>query len=319
MAILLHALVAAGYLGLGVLAWRDALVGTLGGPRRDGAIGVAERIAIVLLWAAHAWLIRDAAFMNGALRFGFALALSATMWLAVAVFWFESFTFGIASLRLAILPLAALCVLAPLAFPGSVELGRMASADGLHDGQVGRVSPWLPAHLAVALSAYGLLTIAALHALFMAALDRWLHRSGTQSATEAGELRTAQDAMETRENSSVDRRERVARAVLGPLPPLMAMERILFRLIGIGFALLTLTVLTGIVFSEALFGQPMKLDHKTVFTLCAWLIFALLLVGRAVRGWRGRVALSWTLTGFAMLFLAYAGSRFVLEVILHRV
>lgn len=316
MSILLHALVAAGYLGLAVVAWRGALVETRDAPRHSGALSFAERGAILVLWAAHAWLIRDAAFSHGALRFGFALALSATMWFAVAVFWFESFTFGLAGLRLVILPLAALCVLAPLAFPGSVELGRMASADGLHDGHV---SPWLPAHLAVALSAYGVLTIAALHALFMAALDRWLHRSGTPSVTDGGESRVGEGTMEARKDESAGWRERVARAVLGPLPPLMAIERILFRLIGIGFGLLTLTVLTGVVFSEALFGQPIKLDHKTVFTLFAWLIFALLLVGRAVRGWRGRTALSWTLTGFAMLFLAYAGSRFVLEVILHRV
>ena len=316
MSILLHAIVAAGYLGLGVRAWRGALGGTQDAVRGDGAIGIAERSAILLLWTAHAWLIRDAAFSNGALRFGFALALSATMWLTVAVFWLESFTFGLAGLRLAILPLAAVCVLAPLAFPGSVELGRMASAVGLHDGGV---SPWLPAHLVVALCAYGFLTIAALHALFMAALDRWLHRSGTRFVPEAGESRAAHAVMDARGEEPAGRSERVARAVLGPLPPLMAMERILFRLIGIGFALLTLTVVTGVVFSEALFGQPMKFDHKTVFTLCAWVIFAALLVGRIVRGWRGRIALSWTLSGFAMLFLAYAGSRFVLEVILHRV
>ena len=90
-------------------------------------------------------------------------------------------------------------------------------------------------------------------------------------------------------------------------------------LIGLGFALLTLTVLSGVFFSDALFGQPLRLDHKTVFTLIAWVTFGALLVGRVTRGWRGRVALSWTLSGFAMLILAYAGSRFVLEVILHRV
>jgi ABC-type uncharacterized transport system permease subunit len=107
--------------------------------------------------------------------------------------------------------------------------------------------------------------------------------------------------------------------MLGPLPPLLTMERILFRLIAAGFALLTLTVLSGVVFSEALFGKPIRFDHKTIFTLVAWATFGGLLVGRAVRGWRGRLALSWTLGGFAMLFLAYAGSRFVLEVILRRV
>jgi ABC-type uncharacterized transport system permease subunit len=107
--------------------------------------------------------------------------------------------------------------------------------------------------------------------------------------------------------------------MLASLPPLMTMERILFRMIGLGFVLLTLTVASGALFSESLFGQPLRADQKTIFTLIAWVVFGALLVGRLARGWRGRLALSWTLSGFAMLLIAYAGSRFVLEVILHRV
>jgi ABC-type uncharacterized transport system permease subunit len=186
----------------------------------------------------------------------------------------------------------------PLFFPGSFALGRLSGADGAG------FSPWLPVHLIVALAAYGLLTIAALYAVFMAALDRWLRRTRADAWSVSAEGEGRAD---------------IERSVLGGLPPLLTMERILFRLIGIGFVLLTLTVLSGVVFSEALFGQPMRFDHKTVFTLIAWITFGALLVGRVTRGWRGRLALSWTLSGFAMLFLAYAGSRFVLEVILHRV
>ena len=316
MSILLHAFVAAGYFGLAALAWRTTLFAVRRTEQNstreknsdNGRLGNGERVAILVLWILHAWLIRDAAYSGGLMRFGFALALSATMWLAVALFWFESFIFDLASMRLAILPLAAVAALLPLVFPGSAELGRMAGAD---DATGGPISPWLPLHLAVALAAYGVLTIAALHALFMAALDRWLHRSGAPSWSGDNSVDTPTERPR--------RRERIERRVLGSLPPLLTMERILFRLIGTGFALLSLTVLTGIVFSEALLGQPPKLDHKTVFTLFAWLIFGLLLIGRVARGWRGRVALSWTLSGFAMLFLAYAGSRFVLEVILHRV
>jgi ABC-type uncharacterized transport system permease subunit len=96
------------------------------------------------------------------------------------------------------------------------------------------------------------------------------------------------------------------------------MEKLLFRMIGFGFVLLTLTVLSGVVFSEELFGQPMRWDHKTVFTLLSWMLFGLLLAGRRFRGWRGKTALSFTLSGFATLLLAYVGSRFVLEVLLHR-
>jgi ABC-type uncharacterized transport system permease subunit len=96
------------------------------------------------------------------------------------------------------------------------------------------------------------------------------------------------------------------------------MEKLLFRLIGFGFVLLSLTVLSGIVFSEQLFGRALRWDHKSVFTLLSWALFALLLAGRHWRGWRGKTALSFTLAGFATLLLAYVGSRFVLEVVLHK-
>jgi ABC-type uncharacterized transport system permease subunit len=102
------------------------------------------------------------------------------------------------------------------------------------------------------------------------------------------------------------------------LPPLLTLETLLFRLIGAAFVFLTLTLITGIAFSETLFGRALRADHKTVFAVLSWLIFAWLLAGRWRYGWRGRTALRWTLSGFVMLLLAYVGSRFVLEVLLQR-
>jgi ABC-type uncharacterized transport system permease subunit len=104
--------------------------------------------------------------------------------------------------------------------------------------------------------------------------------------------------------------------VFSSLPPLLTLERLLFRVIGAAFFFLTLTLLTGFVFSETLFGRALRFDHKTVFAILSWATFGLLLGGRALYGWRGRTALRWTLTGFVMLLLAYVGSRFVLEVLL---
>ncbi|HEX3846970.1 MAG TPA: cytochrome c biogenesis protein CcsA, partial [Steroidobacteraceae bacterium] len=95
------------------------------------------------------------------------------------------------------------------------------------------------------------------------------------------------------------------------LPPLDALERAMFRLIGIGFSLLTLALFTGFVFVTNLFTQ--HLIHKTVLSLVAWTIFGALLVGRMRFGWRGRSAVGWTLSGFGFLALAYFGSKFVLE------
>ena len=97
------------------------------------------------------------------------------------------------------------------------------------------------------------------------------------------------------------------------------MESVLFRMIGSAFLLLTVTLISGLLFSEQIFGKALVFDHKTVFAFASWMIFAALLVGRHRYGWRGRIALRWTLAGFLLLILAYIGSRFVSEVVLGRV
>ncbi len=140
-------------------------------------------------------------------------------------------------------------------------------------------------HLLISMLAFSLLTIASLQAFMMALLERRLH---------AGTLPPS----------------------LRALPPLLSMESLLFQIILAGFVLLTLTLGSGMVFSEELFGRPLRFTHKVVFGILAWLIFAALLGGRRIYGWRGRIALRWTLAGFMALVLAYIGSKFVLEVML---
>lgn len=147
--------------------------------------------------------------------------------------------------------------------------------------------PLFVAHLIIAMLAYSLLTFAALHALLMTAAERKLHQKSSWLK-------------------------------FPDFPPLMMMETLLFRIITLGFSLLTLTLLSGMMFSELLFDQPFQFNHKNVFTILSWLIFGGLLFGRYRYGWRGRTAVRLTLSGFALLLLAYAGSKFVLEVLLHR-
>ena len=116
----------------------------------------------------------------------------------------------------------------------------------------------------------------------------------------------------------LDRRLRTRRIARLPsvLPPLDALERVMFRLIGAGFVLLTLSLFTGFVFVTNLFTQ--HLIHKTVLSLIAWTIFGVLLIGRIRFGSRGRSAVGWTLSGFGVLALAYFGAKFVLEDFLGR-
>jgi ABC-type uncharacterized transport system permease subunit len=272
-AILLHVLAAALYAGLALHFWRSRWRGPALDQPVAGIVGW-ERGWLLAPLVLHGITLAQELFPGNTMRFGFAVALSLILWLAIALYWIESFYARMEGLQMLGLPLAAVCVLLPAALPGQHLL---ANAD----------SPAFRAHFLMAMLAYSLFTLAALHAVLMAVAEKRLHR-GRLTPLFAG------------------------------LPPLLTMEALLFRLIHVAFALLTLTLISGVAFSETLFGKALPFNHKTVFAILSWLIFAALLTGRHLRGWRGRIALRWTLAGFGALLLAYVGSRFVLEVILGR-
>ena len=144
------------------------------------------------------------------------------------------------------------------------------------------LSAGLEIHIITSIIAYSLLSLAALQAILLYVQDSHLHNKHP-----AGFVRA--------------------------LPPLQTMEQLLFRLIGIGFIILCISLGTGLLYIDDLMSQ-----HKTVLSLGAWIFFAVLLFGRWKFGWRGRTAIRWTLTGFALLLLAYFGSKFVLELVLQR-
>lgn len=110
-------------------------------------------------------------------------------------------------------------------------------------------------------------------------------------------------------------RQHHALAILGNLPPLQTMERVLFEMIWVGVLLLTLAILSGAAFLDDLFAQ--QVVHHTVLSMLSWVVFVTLLWGHYRLGWRGRTAVRWTLSGFLLLMLAYFGSKLVLEVILN--
>ncbi|MFT4190081.1 MAG: cytochrome c biogenesis protein CcsA [Comamonas sp.] len=147
-------------------------------------------------------------------------------------------------------------------------------------------SPWLPLHWALGIASYGLFAAAVVHA--------WL----------------------------LQRAEQHMRHALQPADglPLLTLERLTFRFVQAGFVLLTATLAAGWLFGESLGSRwsYWKWEHKTVFSVLAWLAFATLLTGRRRFGWRGRTAVRVLYLGAALLLLAYVGSRFVLEVVLHK-
>ena len=147
-------------------------------------------------------------------------------------------------------------------------------------------SPWLPLHWALGIASYGLFGAAVVHAWMMGrAEDRIRQGADPESGM-----------------------------------PLLTLERLTFRFVEAGFALLTATLLVVLAYGETLYGPGMglRMDHKSVFTVLSWLTFAALLLGRLRYGWRGRRAVRVLYAGAGLLFLAYVGSRFVMEVVLGR-
>jgi ABC-type uncharacterized transport system permease subunit len=233
-----------------------------------------ERLAIGGAIAIHGFALFDGLFGAGTMQFSFGYALSLMLWLAVFIYWLESFNSRMDGLQPLVLPLAALCAALPAVFP--------------HVRSIPHAGSWgFKLHFLTAMLAYSLFTLSALHAVFMGYAERKLHQHALTKS-------------------------------LASLPPLLTMEALLFRIIVIAFVLLTVALGSGVLFSEEIFGKALTLDHKTLFAFASWGIFAALLVGRHVYGWRGRTALRWTMAGFMALLLAYIGSRFVLEIVLGR-
>ncbi len=174
----------------------------------------------------------------------------------------------------------ALFPLAALALLGQVGLSQANGGATLAD-----TSPGLDLHVLVSVSAHAVLGLAALQGLVLGLQHRLLH----------------------------DHRPMPA---LRGLPALSVMEKLLFHMIAIGFALLTVALASGLIYLEDMFAQ--HLVHKTVLTIAAWVVFGVLLGGHYIAGWRGPTAVKLTVGAFVLLVLGYFGSKLVLELILSR-
>lgn len=262
------------YSALALYFWRTRWAITARSQLARAEWRTLEHIMVLAPLILHAALLYNSVFAGSGVHLGLGNAVSIIVWLTVFIYWLGNLFYNVEGLQAMVLPVAAVCAFLPAVFPAARALPNTELAV-------------FKLHLLISMLAYSLFTIASLHVLLMALLERRLHGANLPAA-------------------------------LQKLPPLLTMETLLFRIITAGFVLLTLTLASGIVYSEELFGKAMRFNHKTVFGILSWLIFAALLGGRQLYGWRGRVAVRWTLTGFLTLVLAYIGSKFVLEVILGR-
>ena len=230
------------------------------------------RLMLFSAWVLHGLTLADG-LRGDPPRFGFAPALSMTVWLVLTVYAIERRLFPQLQAHWALAGLGSAAVVLSMVFPGTSY--HMVA------------SPWLPLHWALGIASYGLFAAAVVHGWLMTRSERAIRQAAQNDAGI----------------------------------PLLTLERLTFRFVEAGFVLLSATLLVGWIFAEQLYGSGLawKWNHKTIFSVLAWLTFASLLIGRARLGWRGLKVVRMLYLGSGLLLLGYAGSRFVLEVILKRV
>jgi ABC-type uncharacterized transport system permease subunit len=239
------------------------------GERFAGAL----RACLLVGWLGHALaIVADTAGLGSdtqGARFGFAPALSMTMWLVLAVYGIESRFVPLPGPRRVLALLGVGVVVLAWLFPGEVRPHAL--------------SRWAPLHWVLGIASYGLFGAAVLHGAMLNRAERQMR---------------AREAMQSLASKGL---------------PLLRLESLTYRFVGAGFAVLSAALLLG-----AWFATPWRWDHKTVFSILGWIVFAALLAGRHAFGWRGPRATRWLYAGAALLLLAYVGSRFVFEALLHR-
>ncbi|PCJ30099.1 MAG: phosphohydrolase [Gammaproteobacteria bacterium] len=226
-------------------------------------------LIIILALIFHGSDIIFSIYTENGWNLGLLPTLSISAWLMALIAFILGLRFTTAHPGLVIYPLVAISLVLKQSVPSEVDSILM--------------SPALEWHVLLSLTAYSLLTLAALQAIILGIQEQQL-------------------------------RQHHIVGLIRKLPPLQSMESGLFQLLSAGFIFLSLGLFIGLLFIEDLFAQ--HLLHKTVLSLLAWTVFAMLLWGRRQYGWRSKIAVKWTLIGFSFLVLAYLGSKFILEFIL---
>ncbi len=264
-------------LGAGALALAlpsvVALACYVGAAMRSEHFSAALSQALLVGWIAHGLeIVIDIAGVGSGIagaRFGFAPALSLTLWLVLAVYQLESRLLPLPGARRALAACGVVVVVLAWIYPGQVHPQA--------------ASLWAPLHWLLGIASYGLFGAAVLHALLLSRAERQMRRAPLAGAAPAAGV------------------------------PLLRLERLTFRFVAAGFVVLSAVIVLGTVFAS-----PWRWEHKTVFSILSWIVFAGLLTGRRAFGWRGPKAARWLYAGAGLLLLAYVGSRFVLEVLLQR-
>lgn len=231
-------------------------------------------LVAILASAAHLFYAAKLSHLSLAFNFGLSSMVALISAMLVLIYLLGCLSMPIKRLGILVFPLSALSVL--FSYLWSSDPHALSNT-GLSSNNSAFI-----AHILVSILSYCLLAIAAIQSLLYFYQERQI-------------------------------KKRTNPAMLMALPPLQTMELLLFRLIGSGFILLSLALISGAVFSQQIFGQAFAFKHHIILASSGWLVFAAILFRRYKNGLRGSQAVIWTIIGFALIQLGYFGTKIVTE------
>lgn len=167
-------------------------------------------------------------------------------------------------------------------------------------------SNWLMMHVTVMLLSYATLLSGALLAISFLLFDKanliniisWQNLKTKSSNIELSFFQESQNLKNSNSNFLLNFKK---------IEFLKILDNLSYRLIGIGFSFLTIGILSGAVWANEAWGSYWSWDPKETWALITWIVFAIYLHTRLIKGWKGKKSAFVASLGFFTLWVCYLG------------
>ena len=181
-------------------------------------------------------------------------------------------------------------------------------------------SNWLMMHVSVMMISYSALMVGSLLAIAFLVVTKGQSVELRGSSVGTGSYRPGQKMptlggttsglnLQTIGNVAVLEKPQTQVLELSPQRLNLAdtLDNISYRIIGLGFPLLTIGIIAGAVWANEAWGSYWSWDPKETWALITWLVFAAYLHARITKGWQGRKPAILAASGFLVVWVCYLG------------
>jgi cytochrome c-type biogenesis protein CcsB len=184
-------------------------------------------------------------------------------------------------------------------------------------------SNWLMMHVSMMMISYATLIMGSLLSLFYLAFNFFIRKKGvfneiyynskTNETLKKKEIHKQERKLEIELTIEQEQKQEYETKELSPskLSLLETIDIWSYRIIGLGFPFLTIGIISGAVWANEAWGSYWSWDPKETWALITWLIFAIYLHSRLLKGWQGQKTAMIGSCGFFVIWICYLGVNFL--------